>query len=191
MPLRWAEMDVWYVSYGSNLAAARFGCYLRGGTPAGARRGTVGCRDARPAREWRRLVLPWRLRFGGESTVWGGGVAYVDVGTPGRTHARAWRISTDQFADVVAQENGVPRGSVDVDAGTLAGGGTLLPSRSYGRLVALPAIRGLPAVTFTCEQVPPHRRPSPSYRSMMRTGLAELGLPELDLDRYLETCAAG
>jgi hypothetical protein len=29
---------VWYVAYGSNMRAARFGCYISGGRPRGARR---------------------------------------------------------------------------------------------------------------------------------------------------------
>ena len=36
---------VWYVAYGSNLRAARFGCYLAGGRPDGACRTYDGCRD--------------------------------------------------------------------------------------------------------------------------------------------------
>lgn len=183
-------VDVWYVSYGSNLAAARFACYLSGGTPAGARRAMTGCRDARPARRWQPLVLPWRLRFGGDSPVWGGGVAYVDLDTPGTTYARAWRISVEQFADLVAQENGLGPGAVDVDAAVLAAGGLLLPGRSYGRLVALSPIEGVPAVTFTCVDPPAHQHPSTAYRSMVRAGLLELSLGDVDVDAYLDAAAA-
>lgn len=41
---------VWYASYGSNMYSARLRCYLEGGTPSGARRNYVGCRDRVPAR---------------------------------------------------------------------------------------------------------------------------------------------
>ncbi|MBW3619359.1 MAG: histone deacetylase [Actinobacteria bacterium] len=184
-------MDVWYVSYGSNLAAARFGCYLSGGTPAGARRAMTGCRDARPPRRWRPTELPWRLRFGGESTVWGGGVAYLDLDRPGTTYARAWRITVGQFADVIAQENDLACGTVDVDTALLAAGGALFPGESYGRVVPLPTLEGIPAVTFTCAELPPHRPPSPAYRSTMRTGLLELSLPDVDVDAYLDAAASG
>ena len=37
---------VWYVAYGSNLRAARFGCYLAGGRPDGACRATTAVATA-------------------------------------------------------------------------------------------------------------------------------------------------
>ena len=51
MNLRLATDDpVWYVAYGSNMSAARFGCYISGGRPPGARRTYLGCRDQSPPR---------------------------------------------------------------------------------------------------------------------------------------------
>ena len=39
---------VWYVSYGSNMSAARFACYVEGGRPPGGTRTNPGCRDRTP-----------------------------------------------------------------------------------------------------------------------------------------------
>ena len=77
---------VWYVSYGSNMAADRLACYLEGGRPPGgiARQprvpATGACRRADIP-----VDLPGTLYFAGESPQWGGGVAFYDHDEPGWT----------------------------------------------------------------------------------------------------------
>src|SRR5262245_47282713 len=98
------EDPVWYLAYGSNLSAARFTCYLRGGRPPGALRSYEGCRDRSPAARDVGLRLPGRLTFGGVSTVWGGALAFHDRRAEGSLAARAYLVTFGQFSDVVAQE---------------------------------------------------------------------------------------
>jgi hypothetical protein len=95
---------VWYVAYGSNLGTSRFRCYLAGGRPEGGIRTYTGCRDATEPAEAFSLELPGALVFAGESGVWGGGMAFFDPDGEGRVACRARLLTTEQFADLTAQE---------------------------------------------------------------------------------------
>lgn len=95
---------VWYVAYGSNLSQDRFGCYLRGGQPSGAHRSCPGCRDQTPPREVIGLRLPGRIRFGGVSRVWGGGLAFLDPAADGEIVARGYLVGIEQLDEVHALE---------------------------------------------------------------------------------------
>ena len=95
---------VWYAAYGTNLSTARLTCYLSGGRPPGAARRYDGCRDPSPPRDVRPVELPGRLSFAGESSVWGGGMAFYTPGPDGVVHARAYLLRLEQLGDLVAQE---------------------------------------------------------------------------------------
>ena len=95
---------VWYAGYGSNLSRDRFACYVGGGTPAGTSRSHAGCRDRTPPRRTTPLRFPGALAFAGESTIWGGGMAFLDPGGDGEVVARGYLITVDQLDDVAAQE---------------------------------------------------------------------------------------
>jgi len=184
-----AAARCWYVSYGSNLSSERLACYLAGGRPPGGRWTTPGARDPSPPAADRSVELDRALWFGGPSHTWDGGPAYLDVDTPGRTLARAWLLTHDQFEDVVAQENQLAPGSLAVARGMLEEGGVLLPAARYGRLVALPSVGAdeVPAVTFTYVDRPASRAPDPAYLAMLGAGLRELGLTATQADAYLTT----
>ena len=101
---------VWYVAYGSNLGLDRFRCYLTGaprpevcGSTPGA--GTPASPSALPRSTCRAALV-----FAGESTVWGGGHGFYDAHAPGRAACRAYLVTVEQFADVVAQEMRRPPG---------------------------------------------------------------------------------
>ena len=181
---------VWYASYGSNLSRHRFERYLDGGTPVGGRRHYRGARDRTPPADDRPLHLPWRLRFGGASRTWGGGMAFVDVTARGRTLARMYRLRAGQFADVHAQENGGDALPTDIGAlppGTpvRAGGG------NYPVIVCCGRIDGVPVVTFTSDALPRRAAPASAYLRTIAAGLAEshrLG-PEA-IARYLRDAPA-
>ena len=58
---------VWYVSYGSNMCAARFACYIEGGGPPGGSREYPGARDRRLPERTIPVDLPGTVYFAGES----------------------------------------------------------------------------------------------------------------------------
>ncbi len=161
----WLGAFAWYVSYGSNLSSARFGRYLE------------GCRDPSPPWRWAAVEVPHRLLFARESSRWGGGgVAFLDPApTAGaRTLARAWLLTWEQFADVLAQECGLPVGSVEVPA-LEAVCVVARPGHWYGCIVPLGRHQGWPMVTFTDEAAAGLglSPPGPAYRAVIADGLAE------------------
>ncbi len=178
---------LWYVSYGSNLYAARFRCYLEGGAPPNGLWSAPGARDATPAVADRRVEIPQSLLFGGPSYTWSGAPAYLDLDGQGTTIGRAWCITPEQFADVVAQENHITPGEVEVPEELVRDGGVLLPKERYGRLVALGELDGAPAVSFTYVERPEPRAPDDDYLAMLRGGLAELGMTDEQARSYLAT----
>lgn len=179
-----SEPEVWYVSYGSNMSAARLGCYLHGGCPPGARRTYPGARDPRLPRHSRPVLLPGRVYFAGRSRVWGGGIAFYDHVTPGPTPARAYLLTAGQLADVAAQEMhrlpdaGDPLEQVIV-AGRphgLPGGRHRVGPGHYETLLEVGWHAGAPMLTFTAPHgyaAVPHTRPSHAYLAMLRAGLCE------------------
>lgn len=202
--------EVWYASYGSNLYAARFGCYLAGGQPPGAQRVYEGARDPSPPRATRAVTVPGQVYFALESLVWGGGMAFLDPEAPGTALLRAYRISTEQFADVCAQEMGQSSGSLEVHAalaalttpgvtpgaapGVAVAGHTRVPRYAYGSgryetLVGLGEVEGVPMVSFTAPWSLAEaevRAPSGAYLCMLGAGLMEAhGLDAQGAARYL------
>lgn len=168
---------VWYVAYGSNLDRGRFRCYLEGGVPTGGRREYVGCRDPGAPVEDFPVELPGRLVFAGDSSVWGGGMAFYDPAASGRVAGRAYLLTREQLADVAAQEmRRAPAGAFarrleaalpEVETVRVLG-----PGR-YETLVRLPDLRGRPAFTVTCADVDvlEPRAPTAPYVAMIAAGL--------------------
>ncbi|TYL51485.1 histone deacetylase [Nocardioides sp. BGMRC 2183] len=178
------QPEVWYVSYGSNLSRDRLAAYLLGGRPPGARRGYAGARRKAMPVEDIAVDLPGRLYFAGESSVWGGGVAFYDHDTPGPTAGRAYRITVEQFADVAAQEmHRVPEPGDPIEEVLLSGLVEGLPEGRhevgpghYETLIEVGRRDGLPMLTFTAPHGfdgVPHTVPSPAYRAMLALGLRE------------------
>lgn len=172
--------QVWYVAYGSNMHAERFACYLRGGRPRGGGRVYPGCRDKRGPRRQEPVTVPGQLYFAEESAVWTGGMAFYDPAAPGLMPARAYSVTTRQFADIAAQEmHREPGRDPDLDphlsAAVTHGVARLGPGR-YETLVCVGESDGLPLLTFTA----PWRiadaalnPPSPAYLHHLAAGLAE------------------
>ena len=161
----WLTAFAWYVGYGSNLATSRFTGYL------------AGCRDSTPPWRWAAVEVPHRLVFARESVRWGGGgIAFLDPEpTPGvRTLGRAWLVTWAQFADVLAQECGIPVGTVE--APTLLGAEYIPhPDHWYGCAVHLGEREGWPMVTFTdaVAGTLALQDPGPAYRAVIIEGLGE------------------
>lgn len=204
---------VWYASYGSNLSRQRFLTYITGGRLPGGRRTYKGCSDkSAPEKEIAIRMPAARLYFTGFSSVWLGGVAFIDQqrhSTQATTLARAWLVSTAQFDQIVAQENGL-----DPDDAVRIPLHQVLAKRRwntnlgiYSLVVHIGDYEGAPVVTFTASRfgrhASPRRRgriaghplpaiattPSAAYLRMIGAGLAEtFGLaPEAQAD-YLRGC---
>jgi hypothetical protein len=146
---------VWYAAYGSNLSRERFSCYLQGGTPTGAARTYTGCRDPAPARGTGALGLRGRLTFGGESTVWGGGLAFLDPAAQGEVVARSYLVTTEQLDEVFELE------------------------RRYDVRLRVGERNGIPVVAFTSTARHEVAAPSAAYLRTLLHGLTD-GLLELD-----------
>ena len=180
---------VWYVSYGSNMCADRLGCYLAGGVPAGARQGYAGCRDRRRPLRATRYELAGGVYFATESVVWGGGRAFYDQQLPGTAAARAYLITSGQFADIANQEMyRATRVDIDLTAVLATGRVELGPGR-YETLLHLGDLQGYPLLTFTA---PWHARdvcwtaPSAPYLRMLIAGLRQTyGWDNRRIGRYL------
>jgi hypothetical protein len=174
-----ADDPVWYVAYGSNLLADRFACYLVGGHPPGARRTYDGCRDRTPFRRSVALRLTGRLRFGAESGVWGGAMAFLDHRVdeaardePGdQVAARAYLVTFGQFSDIVAQEARRPLGEDLALDGT--GRRWPTPSRVYDSVVHVDDLDGAPMLSLTSLRPRPPAAPNPAYLRAILAGLGE------------------
>ncbi len=176
--------EVWYVSYGSNLSASRLAAYLQGGVPPGGRRHNPGARDGSPPRRSVPVDLPGALYFAGDSSQWGGGVAFYDHDAQetgqGGTAARAYLITAQQFADIAAQEmyrvpqEGDPLEEVVV--GGIDGGRHHVGPGHYETLVEVGRLEGAPMLLFTAPHGIDHvrhTRPSPAYLAMLAEGLRD------------------
>jgi hypothetical protein len=175
-----AMSHVWYVSYGSNMSAARLACYVQGGRPPGGSRVNPGCRDRTlPARDVP-VDLPGTLYFAGKSPQWGGGVAFYDHEEPGFTAARGYLVTYGQLADIAAQEMyRVPQPGDPIEEVVLnpldGGRHTAGPGR-YETLVEVGRHDGFPLLTFTAPHGAEHvelTQPSAAYLAMLASGLRE------------------
>jgi hypothetical protein len=163
---------VWYAAYGTNLSTARLSCYLSGGRPPGAARLYEGCRDPSPPQDVRPVELRGRLSFAGESSVWGGGMAFLASSADGVVHARAYLLRLEQLGDLVAQEARQRVGAdlvLEVDGRPTRHG----LSRTYDVLLDVGELDGHRMLTLTGSSVPPANAPSASYVRTMLEGLAD------------------
>jgi len=171
--------QVWYVAYGSNLAAERFRCYVAGGRPTGGKRVYPGCRDkAEPARVIG-VEVPGGLVFAGESLVWSGGMAFYDLNGPGRVAGRAYLLTAEQLGDVAAQEmRREPGGEFARDLAGLLGDVDVVHTMGPGRyetVARLGTRDGVPMFTVTHGDVSELEpaAPSATYVGWIATGLRE------------------
>ena len=179
-PVSGPAKRVWYVSYGSNMSAARLACYLEGGVPPGGSRANPGARDRTLPERTIPVDLPGTVYFAGESPQWGGGVAFYDHDVPGPALARGYLVTTEQFADIAAQEmyreprDGDPL--AELVGAPLGGGRQELGPGRYETLLEVGRHDDLPLLTFTSAHRlhhVEHTRPNETYLSMVATGLRE------------------
>jgi len=179
-------------------------CYLSGGTPQGSERKCAGSHDkTEPTVNWSYLS-GWNLHFAHESQSWGNqGVAFLQRSNNDKaplkkpkdavehgTLCRLYRITFEQFIDVLIQENGgnphsdnsqyekvfehvksrletlSPDGEFELSEDILANGW-------YRRVVYLEKRDNIPVLTFTDTQELPFNKPSLPYLSTIALGLHE------------------
>lgn len=207
-----AQQDilVWYASYGSNLLQDRFNCYLFGGKVQGMSRPSHGARDPTPARDSAVLQVPYRVFFAhARKSFWGfGGSAMLDLTPhdPSETLIRLYKVTLQQFNDIVAQENGLrpPLAAVnrltceDLEKlrGKEAGNFSVQFERgwNYYPVVAyLGEHNDAPILTFTClqENVPAFLSgdlsaapPAKNYLNVLTHGVEKLPQIEVDGEAY-------
>ncbi|MCW2759627.1 MAG: hypothetical protein JWO46_3373 [Nocardioidaceae bacterium] len=168
--------EVWYAGYGSNLDPGRFGYYLSGGRPPGARRPVPGARDGAPPRDVRATTLAGQMFFGWESPTWGGGISFLDPAADGEAYATAYLLSAGQLADVAAQEmHRDPADDLDLATVLAERRHELGPGR-YETLVLVGEIDGLPVLTMTAADVEhlPRNAPSGAYLATVVRGLRDV-----------------
>jgi hypothetical protein len=89
--------------------------------------------------------LPGQAWFARHAEQWGGAVAFLDPDAPGTAPGRAYDLSAEQLADVIAQEGRrSPPGSLDVPA-VVEAGRLALDDGWYGTCVHLGDLDGLPS----------------------------------------------
>ncbi|OLT18443.1 hypothetical protein BJF80_15140 [Serinicoccus sp. CUA-874] len=200
-------MLVWYAAYGSNLHRGRFLRYLQGGRPDGAHRTYAGARDAAAPRDDVAYHLPGQLRFGWTSPTWGGGIAFYEAsGGEGRPSgaepeegegpevlARAYLLTDEQFADVVAQEmRRAPGAALDLTPTLRAGRHAYGPGR-YETVHHVGDLEGRPVLTFTADRPTDlsENAPAPAYLRTIASGLVDAHRLSLDeVVRYLRRSPA-
>jgi hypothetical protein len=138
------------------------------------------------------LEVAGGLVFAGESTVWGGGMAFYDAKARGLVACRAYLVSGEQLADITAQEmRREPGGEFARDlAGLLAdveSVHTLGPGR-YETVARLGERDGVPMFTVTHGDVSELEpaAPSAAYLRWIAAGLREAhGWNGLQVATYL------
>jgi hypothetical protein len=179
---------VWYVAYGSNLSRERFSRYIRGGRPDGSERDLPGCRDTSDPVDSFGVLIDGGVYFAGHSSGWRAGMAFYDPRATGEVAARAYLITAEQFADVVAQETRQPPG-IPLDlAPAFRGHRYSKGVGGYSVLVRVGEHRVVPLVTFTRDPDtrPRLAAPSAAYLATVATGLREAHRwSQIQIDRYL------
>jgi len=179
---------VWYVSYGSNVSKERFLCYIMGGQPKGANRSHAGARDkSLPIDDKKVTIDGWERYFGSESTVWGGGIAFIRPNNKDSFTGRAYLITKEQFRDVWIQEiSGDPENSpeeINFEEVKKVKEMDLSDSK-YGRIVYLGDYNKQPLFTFTSKKEQPTNQPNKNYLNQINKGIAEVErLDKIQIER--------
>jgi hypothetical protein len=179
---------IWYAAYGSNLSRERFDVYLNGGTPTGAAHTYPGCRDSTAPLDDVTDEIPAELAFGGTSQTWGGGVAFLVGSDSASAKARLYLLTIEQVADVIAQENWLDPGSLEIDDLMLDRTTTLPGSHMYGTVVVLHRREGVPVLALSQDPGTPPNAPSAAYLRHIAVGLrAAHGMSDDEIVAYLCT----
>jgi hypothetical protein len=190
------QQKVWYASYGSNMRWKRFKGYIDGKPVPGVARVPQGSSDPTPPSAVEAIELPQGLYFGAQSFNWlddegnerGAGFTTLDERPKGAL-GRAYLITLNQFMDVVAQENGMPVGSLaplDIDKVKDAKNVEMFPEDLYSHLQYGGEMMGDPIMSFTGNHEHDLSHPSDGYAWVIGQGLIEAhGLREEQAAEYI------
>lgn len=207
-----SNVHVWYASYGSNMWRPRFDCYIAGGQVEGMQKSCSGSMNKTLPDEVFWKTFPCHILFGRESShSWGpGGVAFLnpEKNSQHKTYMCMYKISLEQFNDVLFQENGL---SLDVDSALFDmatlnaisnkefGSQEVLKNGWYGNAVYLGKEQNIPIITMTCPLLDielfksgklPLCAPNKSYANTLIRGLVEgEQLSEAEAIAYIDAAA--
>ncbi|MFB5198507.1 hypothetical protein ACE198_27160 [Neobacillus sp. KR4-4] len=172
-----SKQYVWYASYGSNLNKNRFLCYIKGGSPAGSTRVETGCKDQSLPIAESSLKFNYPLYFAKEAAGWQSqGVAFIGLNQieDSLTYSKKYLITSEQFLDVVKQENSGKIFEIDLNEVKEKGAKIFRRHAWYGNIIYLGEDRGYPIFTFTApwEQAEVEmKKPSHNYLATIINGL--------------------
>jgi hypothetical protein len=187
-------MNVWYVSYGSNICKDRFMCYINGEKPEGSVKQEKGCRDKTPPKADEKIDLTYPLYFAKEKSKWGtGGVAFIGHKelVEDKTIGRMYLITNEQFVDVVAQENNLDHLYINLNE-VMEKGYKDMNDGWYGRIMYLGLKGDAPMFSFTNPKPIGADRfslPSSAYLKTISKGLLEIGLSKEEIVLYFNQCS--
>ncbi|MCA0984321.1 hypothetical protein LCL89_09710 [Halobacillus yeomjeoni] len=181
---------VWYASFGSNINADRFLCYIQGGKPELSNDTERGCRDATLPRNEKPFIMNHPVFFAKEAARWnGGGVAFIDPDrySEQKTYSNMYLVTREQFQDIVAQENKLDTFDMDFEE-VMEKGSKKVQDSWYGNILYLGDEDGHPVFTFTTPvHISPEevKKPSVEYLSTIIGGLKKgVGLNEDQIVEY-------
>lgn len=179
---------VWYASYGSNLYYKRFKLYIEGGTEDFVDREYKGCTNKELPRKSGIIKKPYKLYFSKKASHWSDmGVAFIDnskaVEKNEYTLFRIYKITLDQFVEIIQQENGIDPdySKLEINIHDIVKRKEYsigLPNEFqwYGRILHIGNKDGLPIFTFTAKWVQKDidvNRPSKEYLTTIMNGIIE------------------
>lgn len=180
---------VWYASYGSNLLESRFRCYISGGTPEGSTKNERGCTNPAYPKKIAPISLPYEMYFAEYSGRWDGGVAFINTekDTNTRTYGKKYLITSEQFKQIVQQENDNYKMEIDLELAKNVHTYSFNDSW-YGNILYLGETDGYPIFTFTDNRTIAEKNitpPSLPYLKNIYYGLADLYEDDKNLIQYL------
>ncbi|MEH7334496.1 hypothetical protein V7161_17765 [Neobacillus drentensis] len=169
---------VWYASYGSNINTDRFLCYIKGGRPEGSSKVEPGCNDPSLPVDESIFTINLPIYFAKEAAKWQSkGVAFIGLkqNTGAKTYSKKYLITTEQFLDVVKQENNGLEFEIDLNE-VKRKGSKIFRQAWYGNVLYLGEDKGFPIYTFTApwdmEDVE-WKKPSHAYLTTIVNGLEQ------------------
>lgn len=179
-------MNVWYVSYGSNILQSRFLHYIEGGYLHG-KVYHKGCEDrSLPLESLPYKIKGFELVFSYQSQRWNGGIGFIQYKEDSHVLGRKYLISKEQFIQVMLQENGYHDYKEQEEFTKLLENivnkkpkyGQAFPflKSLYGELIYLGECEnGFPKVTFSDTKRTEYLKPSVAYLGTISKGLLEIG----------------